>query len=100
MKMKKENWLWQGGSGKLLDRVYYKRHGKTFARKAPGSYNKIPTEKQAAARERFTAAHLFAQNIIANPLLKALYDQKGDQNLSAYSKAVSEYLLGNGQAGL
>lgn len=36
--------------GKLGDVVYYKRSGKTFIRQAPGSYNKIPTEKQAAAR--------------------------------------------------
>ena len=95
MKMKKESWLWQGGSGKLLGKVYYQRNGKTFARKAPGSYNKIPTEKQAAARLRFVEAHRFAQGIIADPVQKALYEQRAGKSYTAYAKAVSEYLLGN-----
>lgn len=94
MKMKKERWLWEGGSGKLLGKVYYKRNGQTFARKAPGSYNKIPTQKQAAARERFMAANQFAKSILADPVLKALYEQNLGSHISAYSKAVSEYMKG------
>ena len=94
MKMKKERWLWEGGSGKLLGKVYYKRNGKTFARKAPGSYNKIPTEKQAPARVRFADAIKFAQSIIADPMLKTLYEQNLGKHISAYSKAVSEYMKG------
>ena len=93
MKMKKERWLWEGGSGKLLGKVYYRLNGKTFARKAPGSYNKIPTEKQAAARERFIAAHQFAKSVIADPALKALYEQTLGNYVNAYTKAVSEYMM-------
>ena len=80
--------------GKIADIVIYRRHGKTFARKAPGSYNKVPTQKQAAARERFMAAQQFAKNIIADPALKALYVQNLGSHISAYSKAVSEYMKG------
>ncbi len=95
MKMKKERWLWEGGSGKLLGKVYYKRNGQTFARKAPGSYNKIPTPKQAAARERFMAANQFAKTIIADPVLKAQYAARANRGGSAYSTAVSEFLRGS-----
>ena len=84
----------EGLSGKLYDLVYYQLNGKTFARKAPGSYNKIPTAKQAAARLRFLEAHRFAQAVIADPVQKALYQQRAGKSLTAYAKAVSEYLLG------
>lgn len=95
MKMKKESWIWAGGSGKLLEKIYYQRNGKTVVRNAPGSYNKIPTEKQAAARLRFLEAHRFAQGIIADPVKKALYEQRAGKSYTAYAKAVSDYLLGN-----
>ena len=82
--------------GKLGDVVYYQRNGKTFTRRAPGSYNKIPTEKQAPLRERFKEAHRFAQMVIADPVLKALYNKKANRKCTAYSKAVSEYMRGAG----
>ena len=84
----------QGLSGRLGNVVFYTRYGKTFMRKAPRSYNKIPTAKQAAARAHFMAAHQFAQSIIANPALKSLYEQGLGTHISAYSKAVSEYMRG------
>ena len=86
----------EGMYGKSGDVVYYRLHGKTFIRKAAGSYNKIPTPKQAAARMRFIEAHRFAQSIIADPLLKALYEKKANGHCTAYSKAVSEYMMGEG----
>ncbi len=84
-----------GMSGKFGDVVFYQLQGKTFARKAPGSYNKIPTAKQAAARLRFIAAHRFGQSVIADPALKALYEKNLGKHISAYSKAVSAYLNGH-----
>ena len=80
--------------GKLGDVVYFRLNGKTFMRKAAGSYNKIPTEKQAGVRERFAAAHRFAQAVIADPALKALYNKKANGKCTAYAKAVSEYMRG------
>ena len=96
MKAQQIPWYAKGGYGKLDKKVYYRRYGKLLVRKAAGSYNKIPTEKQEAMRIRFAAAHRFAQSIIADPVLKALYEQKGDNNHSAYTKAVSEYLKKDG----
>ncbi|MEP7165279.1 MAG: hypothetical protein ABI741_11330 [Ferruginibacter sp.] len=61
-------------------------------RKAAGSYNKTATEKQVPVREKFKAAHRFAQAVIADPLLKALYNKKANGKCTAYSKAVSEYM--------
>lgn len=90
--MKKIPWYLKGGSGKLNDKVFYTRSGKTMVRKAPGSYNVTPTPKQAEVRARFTAAHAFAQGIIADPALKALYTKKAEGKRTAYSEAVSEFL--------
>ena len=92
MKLKKATWLREGGSGKLLGKVYYQRNGKTYLRKAPGSYNSIPTEKQAAARARFVAAQRFAQEVIGDPVLKAAYEALPGTHRSAYTKAVSEFM--------
>ena len=52
------------------------------------------TEKQLPVRGRFIAAHRFTQGIVANPALKVIYDKKANGKCSAYSKAVSEYMLG------
>ena len=78
--------------GKLGDVVYFRLNGKTFMRKAAGSYNKTATTKQAPVRERFKEAHRFAQAVIADPVLKTLYTKKADGKCTAYSKAVSEYM--------
>ena len=80
--------------GKMGDVVYFRLNGKTFMRKAAGSYNKTTTAKQAPVRERFKEAHQFAQAVIADPGLKALYLQKANGKCSAYSKAVSDYMKG------
>lgn len=93
MKYNKEPWFADGASGKVGKKIFYNRFGKTLVRKAPGSYNTIPTPKQAEARERFTAAHHFAQSIIADPVLKALYTKKAVGKRTAYAEAVSEFLL-------
>ncbi len=89
--MKKVPWWAAGNSGKLGNVVYYTRKGKTYVRKAPVSHNITPTQKQAAVRERFIAAHKFAQNIIADPTLKQLYTQKAAGKRSAYSEAMAYF---------
>jgi len=86
------NWYAQGMYGKLGDVVLYRRFGKTLVRKAPGSYNKTPTGKQSVARTKFLEAIQFAQSVVANPLLKAQYEMDLEGHISAYSKAVSEYM--------
>ena len=88
-----DNVLLEGLSGKIEGWIYYQRFGKTFIRKAPGSYNKVATEKQAIVRARFTEAHHFAQSVINDPVKKAAYEKKAKGHCTAYSKAVSEYLL-------
>jgi len=92
MKLKEINMLAPGLSGKTEGYIFYNRFGKTFIRKAPGSYNKVPTEKQAIARARFIEAHRFAQSVINDPVKKAEYEKKAKGRCNAYSKAVSEYM--------
>jgi len=91
-----DNVLLEGLSGKINGWIYYQRFGKTFIRKASGSYNKIPTEKQAVVRARFTEAHHFAQSVINDPVRKAQYEKKAKGLCTAYSMAVSEYLRSQG----
>ena len=88
----KNNSLAKGLSGRFNDRVFYNRYGKTFSRKAPGSYNKVPTEKQAVVRERFLAAFAFAKTIIADPALKMLYSKKAKNGRTAFTVAMAAYL--------
>ena len=92
MKHKELEWWEEGGSGKIGNKVYYSRKGKIFKRKAPRRHNIIPTPKQAVVRERFTAAHRFAQGVITDPILKALYQKKAKGKCTAYAKAVSAFL--------
>ena len=96
MKWKKWLPLLQGHSGKVGNKVFYQRNGKTFIRKAQGSHNIIPTPLQAVARERFRQAHLFAQGIISDPVLKAVYQKRAKPMNSAYNVAVAEYMNAGG----
>ncbi len=92
MKIKKWLPVLEGFSGKLGNKVFYTRNGKTFIRKAPGSYNKTPTPVQAVTWTRFQEAIAYAQGIISDPVLKAVYQQKAKQGRSAYNAAITEYL--------
>ncbi|MCP9751453.1 hypothetical protein [Ferruginibacter sp. HRS2-29] len=93
MKYTQLPWYADGASGKIGKKVFYQRSGQVMVRKAPGSYNVIPTEKQATGREKFTAAVAFAKSIIADPALKALYTKKAAGRRTAYAQAISEFLI-------
>jgi hypothetical protein len=98
MKLLDSNWLSPGLTGKMDGMVFYQVRGKTFIRKAPQTgYNKIPTEKQAANRELFIAAQLFAQSVVRDPALKAAYAKKGGGRHSAYIQALSDFMRAKGQ---
>lgn len=95
MKLSQDHFLSERLSGNLFVMIFYNRFGKTYIRKAPGSYNNIPTEKQAVQRALFIQAHLFEQSVISDPVKKAIYTKKANSRCTAYSKAVSEYMLLN-----
>ena len=88
--------LLDGCSGKLGNRFYYRRNGKTFIRKAPGSYNKVPSPKQALQRELFRKANAFAKKVISDPLLKAQYQAIAVLPCSVYDAAIADYMKKNG----
>lgn len=93
MKYKVRNILSEGLSGKVGKKVYYQLHGQTYVRKAPKKgYNKMPTEKQAAARVRFKEALRFAKSVVSDPVLKVLYEKKAGIRSNAYHAAMSEFL--------
>ena len=53
---------------KMGNKVYSKRNGKTFVRKAPGNYITIPTEKQETFRALFIKAQQFTSAVLLDPL--------------------------------
>lgn len=87
-----DNMFLDGLYGKIEDRVFYRRYGKTYVRKAAGSYNKIPSAEQAIVRSRFIEAVAFAKTVISNPILKQQYEKKAKKGYSAYLAAIAEYL--------
>ncbi|MEO8769957.1 MAG: hypothetical protein ABI402_07725 [Ferruginibacter sp.] len=86
-------------AGNTGDLNNYNPYDNNPMRNTPCVYQKIAFQKQAAARIRFAAAVLYARDIVSDPVLKELYGRVAASNCSAYSLAVSEYLLmeGNGQ---
>lgn len=55
--------------------------------------------KAGADRQAITEAQQFALSILADPILKDLYTKMAGKRCTAYSLAMTEYLLmkGNGQ---
>ncbi len=97
--MKQDLPTYQAGfSGSSGYEVFYNRKGQTFVRKNSNRFKNIPTQQQWIMRKRFADAVVFAKNVIADPALKALYNQMAGKRCSAYSMAVSEYMVtgGNG----
>ena len=89
------DWWEEGLSGKMGSVVYYQLNGKTFIRNTASNYDKTPTPKQTAARERFKQAQLFAISIISDPVLKAQYQARTGAKCTAYATAISEWLKAN-----
>lgn len=89
-------WYEEGLSGKLGNSVYYQLRGKTFIRKAPVTgYNKVATEKQAVARERFKAAQQYALLVLSDPGWKAMYEKMANKKRTAYLQAMSDWFKNN-----
>ncbi len=92
IKYRELEWFEEGLSGTLNNKVYYRLNGKTFIRKVACQYDKTPSPKQAVARERFKLAQRFAATVMKDPVLRSQYVQIAAGKMTAYAKAISEYL--------
>lgn len=93
MARNKNNNVVKGLSGKLGDVVFSQSDGETFASRKRGQSSSI-TPNQVAARENFQRASIFAQGILKDPLMAALYKGKAQGRRSAYTLALADYLKG------
>lgn len=74
--------------------VFRQRNGKTVICKMPKPYEKPPTNKQLANRERFAKANEFAKSAIADPVKKQYYLGMAKPGQSAYNVAFREAFHG------
>lgn len=95
MAMITENVLLRGVRGTFGKQfVFRQRNGKTVICKMPKPYEKPPTDKQLANRERFAKANNFAKSAIADPVKKQYYLAMAKPGQSAYNVAFREAFHG------
>ncbi|MRG48258.1 hypothetical protein GFS24_24270 [Chitinophaga sp. SYP-B3965] len=95
MAMLTDNLLLKGASGTFGKQfVFRQRNGKTVICKMPKPYEKPPTDKQLANRERFSRANTYAKAAIADPVKKQYYLAMAKPGHSAYNVAFREAFHG------
>ncbi|MBW8687367.1 hypothetical protein [Chitinophaga rhizophila] len=91
MAIVKDNFILQlvrGSIGKQI--TIYERNGQVIMAKKRGPSNKKPTLKQLQARQRMAAAVVKAQQMLADPELKAYYASLAGPGQNAYNMAVKD----------
>lgn len=71
------------------------RKGEAIVARRPGKSNARPSEAQKAQRERFKLANAYAKAALANPDVRALYEERAaEERQSAYALARTDYFDG------
>jgi hypothetical protein len=93
----KLNPLFDGISGRIGDVVFKKsRNGEVIISKCPDMSNVKCSEAQRAQRERFKRANAYARAAMADPDVRAIYEEMATQeSTSAFAEARSDYFNGN-----
>ncbi len=91
MAVVKDNILMQLVRGTLGKQItIYERNGQIIMAKKRGPSNKKPTQKQLEARHKMTMASARAQQMLADPQLKAYYESLAGPGQNAYNIAVKD----------
>lgn len=92
-----DNFLLKGISGQLGKEIVVKLYGKkSVITKYPDMSNIKPSKLQCKGRSKFAEVVVYAQNIIRNPELKAMYRAKLPKKAkSIYHYAIKEYMRNN-----
>lgn len=87
-----ENDLVEGSSGRFGKRLIYTQRGtKTIVSRRPARKRNPNTPRQKAVRELFAEGILYAREVIADEVTKAMYQAKARGNQSAFNVALSDY---------
>jgi hypothetical protein len=81
----------KGMVGKQM--VFSQRAGKTFMGKRPAPSRNAVLPQSQAIRDKFKLATLYAKKQILDPVIKAAYQAAAGPRASAYTKAVTDYLV-------
>jgi len=78
--------------GRFGNIVFKKRNGVTFISRPPAPSTVPPSDAQLAARDRFRLAAAYAKSVLADPVLRPLYEQlaRGRQR-PVFSVAIGDY---------
>lgn len=88
----KNNDLVEGSSGKFGKKLVYRQRGdKTILARQPEKTWKPATARQQEIKESFYEGVLYAKSVIADPILKEIYQKKATRHKSAYNIAVSDF---------
>ncbi|KYP12948.1 hypothetical protein, partial [Flavihumibacter sp. CACIAM 22H1] len=89
-----KNLLVRGAKGKMGNQFVYKTRGnKTFIATLPTiRKNAVVTPKQQTVRELFGEASGYAKGAVANAELKAAYADKKAKGVTAFNRALRDYL--------
>lgn len=88
-----DNDITRGLSGRLGKMISYRRIGNdTEAFRRPGKRKGKATAGQQAHRERFLEASYYAKSTIADPVKKAVYQEKAANRKRAYNLAMADFM--------
>lgn len=87
-----ENDLIEGSSGRFGKRLVYRQRGsKTIIARRPARKRKPDSSRQLEVREIFGEAVLYAKEVIADVMKKAIYQERVTGNQSAFNLALSDF---------
>ena len=88
----KLNPMFEEVSGQLGDLVFRELRGQTFAGRKP-SVTGEPTIEQVAQRERFRQAAVYGKSALANPSIRAQYEEVAKtKNMPVFAATVADFL--------
>jgi hypothetical protein len=88
--------LFSGISGRMGDLVFRtSKNGQVTVSQRPRKSGAAPSEAQQANRQRFAEASKYASAALANPALRAVYENRAaKEGTSAFALARNDYLQG------
>jgi len=93
MAKSKTNIITHGYHGKVGDQFVLRVRGNnSMLCSKPDRSNVVLTQNQVDQTRRFSGSVNYAKNALADPVKKAYYESRADKNVSAYNRAVADFL--------
>ncbi len=79
--------------GAMKDMLFRQQNGKTIVSVKPNMSNVVPTPAQIAHRERFSIAVAYGKTVMADPTIRALYQQVAkERNMPLFAVTVADFM--------